>query len=130
MRKFLHSIYCAKDLKKPFATNPLVHSEHYGFAAKINLEENIMRVLNGFEVEQNPTKSCYKISGKDVPSDLEIRIRFENGKYKAEANYSKKPSSTATSTWQPRSLPFDSEEKALENILNYFASNNEPFVKD
>ena len=22
------------------------------------------------------------------------------------------------------------EEKALENILNYFASNNEPFVKD
>ena len=47
-----------------------------------------MRVLNGFEVEQNPTKSCYKISGKDVPSDLEIRIRFENGKYKAEANYS------------------------------------------
>ncbi len=89
-----------------------------------------MRVLNGFEVEQNPTKSCYKISEKDVPSDLEIRIRFENGKYKAEANYSKKPSSTATSTWQPRSLPFDSEEKALENILNYFASNNEPFVKD
>ena len=89
-----------------------------------------MRVLNGFEVEQNPTKSCYKISGKDVPSDFEIRIRFENGKYKAEANYSKKPSSTATSTWQPRSLPFDSEEKALENILNYFASNNEPFVKD
>ena len=54
-----------------------------------------MRVLNGFEVEQNPTKSCYKISGKDVPSDFEIRIRFENGKYKAEANYSKKPSSTA-----------------------------------
>ena len=49
-----------------------------------------MRVLNGFEVEQNPTKSCYKISGKDVPSDFEIRIRFENGKYKAEANYSKK----------------------------------------
>ena len=57
MRKFLHSIYCAKDLKKPFAANPLVHSEHCGFAAKINLEENIMRVLNGFEVEQNPTKS-------------------------------------------------------------------------
>ena len=75
-----------------------------------------MRVLNGFEVEQNPTKSCYKISGKDVPSDLEIRIRFENGKYKAEANYSKKPSSTATSTWQPRSLPLS----PLKNLILFF----------
>ena len=103
---------------------PCVHS------AKINLEENIMKVLNGFEVEQNSSESCYKISGKDVPSDLEIRIRFEEGKYKAEANYSKKPSSTAASAWQPRSLPFDNEEKALENMLNYFASSNEPFVKD
>ena len=33
---------------------------------------------------------------------------------------------------EPRAyfIPFDSEEKALENILNYFASSNEPFVKD
>ena len=88
-----------------------------------------MYVIHGFEIEQKPSESCYKISGKDVPPDLEIRIRFESGKYKAEANYSKKPSSSAESAWQPRSLPFDSEEKALENMLNYFNSSDEPFVK-
>ena len=89
-----------------------------------------MKVFNGFEVEQNPSESLYKISGKDVPSDLEIRIRFEGGRYIAESNYSKKTSSAAVSTWQPRSLPFDSEEKALGNMLSYFASSREPFVKD
>ncbi len=89
-----------------------------------------MKMINGFEIEQKPSESCYKISGKNVPADLEIRIRFESGRYKAEANYSKKPSSTAGSAWQPRSLPFDTEEKALENMLNYFTSSNEPFVKD
>ena len=89
-----------------------------------------MKRIHGFEIQPKTLESFYKISGKDVPSDLEIRIRFEGGIYKAEANYSKKPSSSAGSAWQPRSLPFDSEEKALENMLNYFASNSEPFVKD
>ena len=89
-----------------------------------------MKRIHGFEIQPKTLESCYKISGKNVPSDLEIRIRFEGGIYKAEANYSKKPSSSVGSAWQPRSLPFDSEEKALENMLNYFASNSEPFVKD
>ena len=55
---------------------------------------------------------------------------MEQGRFKAEANYKRKPSHGATSEWQPRSMPFATEEQALENILAFFASSKEPYEKD
>mgnify|MGYP006976636446 CR=1 FL=1 len=88
-----------------------------------------MKQFHEFEIVQI-SEHYYKILGKNVPPDLEIRILIKNGKYMAESNYSKKPSITAESVWQPRSMPFDTEEKALENMLNFFESSNESYEKN
>lgn len=87
-----------------------------------------MLVYNFF-VEEIRQGTVYRISGNGAPQDLEVRIRAEQGKFKAEANYTKKPSNGATGTWQPSRMHFDTAEKALENILKYFDSSKEPFVK-
>ena len=89
-----------------------------------------MKKFHEFEIVKTASKHRYKILGKKVPSDLEIRIHIKNGKYTAESNYCKKPSITAGSIWQPRSMPFDTEEKALENMLNFFESSNESYEKN
>lgn len=86
--------------------------------------------IHNFTVEQTGTESCYKISGNGAPNDFEIRIRMEQGRFKAEANYKRKPSHGASHGWQPRSAPFATEEQALENILAFFASSEGPYEKD
>ena len=91
-------------------------------------EDAINEVLKEKQADQ--TEALGLLLGKNVPSDLEIRIHIKNGKYTAESNYCKKPSITAGSIWQPRSMPFDTEEKALENMLNFFESSNESYEKN
>lgn len=86
--------------------------------------------IHNFTVEQTGTESCYKISGNGAPNDFEIRIRMENGRFKAEANYTRKPTHSASHSWQPRSTPFTTEEQALESILKFFASGEGPYEKD
>ena len=86
--------------------------------------------IHNFTVEQTGTESCYKISGNGAPNDFEIRIRMEQGRFKAEANYKRKPSHGATSEWQPRIMSFATEEQALESALFFFASSKEPYEKD
>ena len=90
-----------------------------------------MKTIHNFTVEKKEgRKLCYKISGNNAPKDLEIRIYIRNdGRFKAESNYSKKPSANAGNAYQPRSAAFATEEQALENILSYFAASKEPYVK-
>ena len=89
-----------------------------------------IKKIHNFTVEQIGTESCYKISGNGAPNDFEIRIRMEEGKFKAEANYKRKPSHGASHSWQPRSMPFGTEEQALESTLALFASCEGPYEKD
>lgn len=89
-----------------------------------------MKIIHGYAVEKEENSLCYKISGNDVPNDMKILIYFENGRYRAESNYKKKPTSGCNNSYQPLSQSFTSEDKALDNLLSLFASSSEPFVKE
>ena len=82
-----------------------------------------------FNIKYDDSRKVYRVIGSGVPEDLEIKLRLDKGRYFAESNYSKKPSKNSIDIWQPNSMTFATEEQALENMLIFFASSKEPYIK-